>query len=86
MVFVEKVMNIIILYKKEDEERHTLVVNCEEGTEEAFVVVTSLVATFYKFFKVLFCFIFNISISMSNNNKWHRQMFFFEWNFEQNST
>jgi hypothetical protein len=69
LVFVEKVMNIIIFYKKEDEERHNLIANCEEGMEEVFVVVTSLVAFFYKFFRVLFCFILNISIRMSNNNK-----------------
>ncbi len=39
-------MNIIIFYKEKNKERHTLVANCEEGMEETFVVVTSLVVFF----------------------------------------
>jgi hypothetical protein len=43
---VEKVMNIIIFYKKEDEKRDTLVANCNKGMEETLIVATSLVVFF----------------------------------------
>jgi hypothetical protein len=45
---VEEIINIIIFYKEEDEGRHTLVANCDEGMEETYVVVTSLVVFFLK--------------------------------------
>jgi hypothetical protein len=47
-------MNITIFYKEEDKKGDILATNCEEGMEETFTNVASLVVFF---FQVLFCFV-----------------------------
>jgi hypothetical protein len=47
LVIAKHVMNITIFYKEEDEERNTLIVNCEEGMEETYVVATASLLVFF---------------------------------------
>lgn len=47
LVIAEHVMNIIIFYKEEDEERNILILNCEEGMEETYVVAIVSLMVFF---------------------------------------